>query len=84
MRDTSPEMDQKMREMISKKTPAERVKMGCSMHDMSKILVGLGIRSRNPNISPVEFRKELFLSFYGNDFDAVQKEKILKHLESFE
>ena len=81
MDDTSPEMLQKMHEMIQKKSPAERLKMGCSMYETSKYLVTLGILKNNPNISKKDLRKEIFLKFYGNDFNSEQSNKILKHLE---
>lgn len=81
MDDTTPEIAEKMREMIRMKSPIERFKMGCSMYDTSKYLVIRGILEDNPNISETDLRKELFLKFYGNDFDSVKRQKILDHLE---
>jgi hypothetical protein len=81
MDDTSPEMIEKMDEMIRMKSPIERLKMGCSMFDTAKRLVIAGIMHENPTISKVELRREIFLRFYGEDFDEVMREKILKHLD---
>lgn len=80
MNDTSPEMTRKMCEMIQRKTPSERSKMGWSMYQTSKQLVTRSILERNPHISEAELRQELFLKFYFNDFDQEQQNKILQHL----
>ena len=80
MNDTSPEVLERMREMIRQKTPQERLEMGCSMYDTSKYLVTRAILRENPNITPAALRQELFLKFYRNDFNPEQIEKILAHL----
>lgn len=66
MNDTAPEIAAKMREMFQKKTPAQRLMMGCSMYDFSKQLVVSSILRQKPDISLPDLRKELFLRFYGN------------------
>jgi len=81
MHDTSPHMIEKVYEMIREKLPEERLKMGFSMYATSKHLVTCAIRRENPHISETELRQELFLKFYGGDFDPEQKEKILAHLK---
>jgi hypothetical protein len=81
MDDTTPEIAEMMREMIRMKSPTERVKMGCSMYETSKHLIIRAILENNPGISEVGLRQELFLRFYGNDFNPIEREKILKHLE---
>lgn len=57
MRDTTPEMEEKMREMIRMKSPIERLKMGCSMYDTSKRLVPRAILEDHPDISQRIFDK---------------------------
>ena len=81
MHDTTPEIDEKMREMFQKKTPLERLKMGCSMYETSKQLIIRSILQSNPNISKIELRKQFFLKFYGNDFDPETRDQIVQHLE---
>jgi hypothetical protein len=81
MEDTTPEIAEKIREMIRAKSPSERAMMGCSMYETSRYLVTRGILEQNPMISKAELRKELFLKFYGSDFTLEEKERILKHLE---
>jgi len=81
MRDTTSDITTKMCEMIQKKTPLERLKMGISMYETSKYLITQAILKNNPNISKAEFKREFFLKFYGNDFIPSDREKILSHLE---
>lgn len=81
MNDTSPAIEEKMREMIRAKTPEERLKMGCSMYDFSKELVTHSLLAARPGLTFRELRRELFLKFYGNDFDLTARRKILSHLD---
>lgn len=80
MNDTDPRILAKMREMIQKKTPAQRLVMGCSMYDFSKQLVINFIFREKPDISPSDLRRELFLRFYGDLLDPNKQEKIIAHL----
>jgi hypothetical protein len=82
MNDTSPEMAQKMCEMIQQKSPIERLKMGCSMYKTSKKLVVQAIRKNNPNLSNADLREEIFKAFYRNDFDTETLERIILHLRA--
>jgi|GEM_PF-786982 len=77
MDDTRPEIAEKMRKMVQEKTPAERLKMGCSMHAASKYLVA---RATPPAYSGIEARQHIFASFYGTDFDPETRQKIIDHL----
>ncbi len=80
MEDTSPEMSEKMRELFRQKTLLERLEMGCSMYDTSKYLIAHAILRENPTISKALLRRELFLRFYGDDFDPEEQEKIIEYL----
>ena len=83
MRDTSEAMEQKYREMMQARTPYERLQMGASMHATSKYLITRFILENNPNISKAALRQEIFLKFYGEDFDPVTRDKILKAIERY-
>lgn len=80
MNDTLPQIAEKMRELISAKTPEERLKMGCSMYDFSRRLVIHSILKSQPHLSTAELNRELFLRFYGNDFNPAKRQEILGHL----
>jgi len=84
MDDTSPEMAQKVIELMQKKTPSERAMMGCSMFELSRNLVVRFIKEQNPGISNSALRQQLFLKFYGEDYEEEEKAKILKHLEKYD
>ena len=80
MEDTSPEMAAKMRELFLRKTLLERLEMGCSMYDTSRYLITQAILRENPGISPALLRREIFLRFYGEDFEPEEREKIIAYL----
>ncbi len=77
MNDTSPEIEKILFERMGRKTSAERLEIGCRMFDFSKEIVRSSLLNSNPHISPVQLRKELFLRFYGHEFEGLQREKIL-------
>lgn len=81
MSDTSPEVERKFREMLLQRSGEERLKMGCSMHATAQALVRASVLEKNPLASPAALRRALFLRFYGRDFDAETREKILLALE---
>ena len=82
MRDTTPQITQKMNEMFQQKTPLERIKIGCSMYETSKSLLIRSILESSPNISAKSLQVELFLRFYGDEFDEATRAKIVKHLQN--
>lgn len=82
MDDTRPEVAEKVREMFQMKSPDERLKMGLSMHKASKYLVAQSIFENSAVYSVTDLRRELFLKFYGDDFDVITREKILDWMGS--
>jgi len=76
MNDTSPEMEQKHREMLLQHSGAERLKMGCSMFATARALVVASVLEKEPFASPARVRERLFLRFYGHEFDAEERERI--------
>jgi len=77
MRDTSPEVEQKFRDLLLQRSGEERLKMGCSMHATAQALVRASILEKDPHASPATLRQAFFLRFYGHDFDPATTEKIL-------
>ena len=77
MSDTSPEVARKFREMLLHCSGEERLKTGCSMHATAVALVRASVLEKDSNASPATPRRTLFLRFYGHDFDARTREKIL-------
>jgi hypothetical protein len=77
MNDTSPEIEKRFRAMLLARTGEERLKMGCSMHTCAQQIVRASVQAHTPHISQATLRLALFLRFYGNDFDAATRERIL-------
>ena len=77
MNDTNPRVAEKLKKWMAAKRPEERLLMCCSMYDTAKALVVASIRERTPDISPNQLRREVFLRFYGSDFNPVVRNKIL-------
>ena len=82
MKDTSPEMDARYRAMLLQRSGEERLKMGCAMRETARALVEASIREQDPRATPETVRKALFLRFYGHEFDADSRAKILIAIES--
>lgn len=82
MKDTPPEMDVRYRDMLMQRSGEERLKMGCAMRETARALVEASILEQDPHATPEVIRKGLFLRFYGHEFDAKNREKILAAIES--
>ena len=82
MTDTSPAMDVRYRAMLMQRSGEERLKMGCAMRETARALVESSILDQDPQATPETLRKGLFLHFYGHEFDAKSREKILAAIES--
>ncbi len=80
MNDTSPSAEQKMNELLAKKSGEERLLMGGSMFMCAKELVIASLEQNGP-LPPHLLKQQLFLRFYGDEFDEVQKSRILARLE---
>ena len=77
MKDTSEKMEKIYNEMIMKKNPEERVKMCFSMLNTARRIVLSTIKDKK------KWRREMFMRFYGDEFNPTQKEKILHILDNF-
>ncbi len=84
MTDTPPAVMQRYRAMLLARSPEERLKMGCSMGATARALVRASALASDPHASPADIRRALFMRFYGHEFDAAQREKIMASLEGHE
>ena len=82
MKDTSPEMDARYQDMLMQRSGEERLMMGCAMRETARALVEASIREQDPQATLETIRKGLFLRFYGQEFDADSRTKILAAIES--
>src|SRR3989338_1819021 len=82
MKDTPAEIQNKFQKMMLEKTSEQRARMAFSQFDFAKGIVVSSIKSGNPGISEKRLRSELFLRFYGLDFDPETRKKIVRHLKN--
>ena len=82
MFDTHPDIAVRYRELMMSKTGQQRLVMGCSMYDTAKEIVRSAVRNRQPGITDVEIKREIFLRFYGPEFSQADREKYLSVLAS--
>ena len=64
MNDTSPEIQEKVRQMMMARSGEERFMMGASMFNTAREIV---LASFPKNLSNVELKRRLFERFYGNE-----------------
>lgn len=81
MNDTAPEMDERFRAMLMARTGEERLIMGCAMRDSARMIVEAALRAQDPHATVGTIRQGLFLRFYGHEFDAVTRAKVLAAIE---
>ena len=74
MNDTNPRINKIFFDMIMKKSNEERLKMGFSMFETARKLSLLNIKNKK------KWRIEIFLRFYGDDFDEIRKKRIIERL----
>ncbi len=79
MTDTSARVNRKMCQLMGQRSGFARLKMGADMFDMAKRIVIASILSGEGPFNEIDVRRELFLRFYGMDFDVKTREKILKY-----
>jgi len=80
MNDTPAKIAKRFRQLLMRRSGQERLKMGCSMHAASKALVRAALLRANPKASPATLRRQLFLRFYGQDFEPAARKRILAAL----
>lgn len=80
MNDTSPEMEARYHAMLLARSPEERLRMAGSMYSTARRLAVASILAVDPSASPAAIRRALFLRFYGHEFDAQARERIMARL----
>jgi hypothetical protein len=73
-------MDEKYRTMLMARSGEERLRMGGSMYATARALVIASVLARDPSASPAVLRRAVFMRFYGHEFDAGARKRILARL----
>ena len=76
VKDTPAAIERKFRAMLMKRSGAERLKMGCSMHATALALAKASLLQKRPGAHPAELKRSLFLHMYGADFEPEQRKRI--------
>jgi hypothetical protein len=82
MNDTPPEVERRYHAMLLQRSSEARLLMGDSMYATARALVRASILAATPHASPAEMRQQIFLRFYGHEFDAPARDKILAVLDA--
>jgi len=63
--DTHPEIQRRVDELLAAKTPEERVLIGVSMFQASKLMIRERLKRENPNLIEKNLQKKLIEELYG-------------------
>jgi hypothetical protein len=69
--------EQRIRELMARRTPLERLQMASRMFSTARTLAAAGL---GPSFSGSALREALFLRFYRADFSLAQREAILARI----
>ena len=78
MNDTPENIDEDYRKMLMKLTGEKRILMSLSMFDLAAELMISRIKAM---YTAKDFKKQIFLRMYDNDFTQAEKEKILLSIQ---
>ena len=70
--------EDRMRELMAQRTPAERLQMCSRMFAGAKTLMQAGMAQQQGGAEVADMRRQLFLRLYGADFSENQRDAILK------
>jgi hypothetical protein len=80
MNDTPPHVEKLYREMLMRRSGAERLRMGAMMFEAAKRLVRAGLGDPDGRDDSPQMRAKLFLRIYGQDFDPARRDRIVRQL----
>jgi hypothetical protein len=80
MKDTPAHIERLYREMLMRRSGAERLRQGAAMFETAKKLVRASLGDAEGLDRSAEMRVKLFLRIYGQDFDPQTRERIAARL----
>jgi hypothetical protein len=80
MKDTPSHVDARYRQMLLARPGEARLQMGFSMYATARAMVVASVLAKEPGASPERIREAIFLRFYGRDFDAATRDRIVARL----
>ncbi|MFN8643978.1 MAG: hypothetical protein U0802_20845 [Candidatus Binatia bacterium] len=76
MTDTPPHVEQLLRELLLRRSGAERLRMGCAMFDVARRLVQSSLGDPEGTDRSSEMKARVFLRIHGADFDPATRDRI--------
>lgn len=80
MTDTPAQMEQAYRDLLMRRSGAERLEMGCRMFDTARAFMRASLGDPSGTDRSGAMTAQLFLRTYGADFDPVTRERIAEWL----
>lgn len=84
MHDTPTRIEQRYKEMLLSRSPAERLRMASRMYDTGRKLVIAGIQKESQQLSDSQLRRQFFLRLYGNSFPSADIERIMSKIPNIQ
>ena len=81
--DTPDHIRKLQNEIFLKNSLPRRFELGFQMIESVKKIVENSIRLKNPQISDIDLKVEVFERFYKNDFSEEKKEDIIKAMRQY-
>jgi hypothetical protein len=78
--DTPDHIAKLQRDMLMRRSPAERLAMGCAMFDVARRLMRASLGDPHGTDNSPEMKVQLFLRTYGSDFDDETRARIVAWL----
>lgn len=78
MTDTPDHIAKLQRDMIMRRSPAERLAMGCAMFDVARRLMRASLGDPHGTDNSPEMKVQLVLRTYGSDFEPAARDRIVR------
>jgi len=81
MKDPTPSVESLYHDMLMSRSPAERVRMACSMNASARAIIRAGIPDDSWE-TEIDLRIEIFRRFYRADFTEAEMEPIVAKIRA--
>jgi hypothetical protein len=82
MNDTPPDVGRMFTTLMMQRSEGDRAMMAFEMFDLARSLMTADIRAREPGISDVELRVQIFDRTYGADFEVADRTRVVERIRS--
>lgn len=82
MNDTAPEVAERYRTLIMRRSGGDRLRMACEMFDCARQLMLARIKAEQPDLTASELRVKIFECTYGREFEPGERARIIARLRS--